>query len=84
MLEMNRILLTGCSGYIGRTFVPYLKQQGYFVLGCDRRPYEATNLDDFIQGDLFDNALLHRSVDGIDTVIHLAAAKDDWGLSEAE
>jgi nucleoside-diphosphate-sugar epimerase len=82
--KMNRILLTGCSGYIGRALVPNLKQKGYFVLGFDRKPYPKADLDDFIQGDLLDQALLRRSLDSIDTVIHLAAAKDDWGISDEE
>jgi nucleoside-diphosphate-sugar epimerase len=82
--KTNRILLTGCSGYIGRTLAPYLKQQGYYVFGFDRKPCTAINLDGFIQGNLLDNVLLRYSLDGIDTVVHLAAAKDDWGLSDEE
>jgi nucleoside-diphosphate-sugar epimerase len=84
MHNMNKIFLTGCSGYIGRTLVPYLKLKGYCVLGFDRKPYPAADLDDFIQDDLLDSVLLHRSLDKIDTIIHLAAAKDDWGLSDQE
>lgn len=83
---MRRILLTGCSGYVGRTMVPYLKQRRFLVFGFDRKPYPypATDLDGFIQGDLQDEALLCQILDGIDTVFHLAAAKDDWGLSDEE
>jgi nucleoside-diphosphate-sugar epimerase len=56
------------------------------VFGFDRKPYPypAVDLDGFIQGDLQDEALLCRILDGIDTVFHLAAAKDDWGLSDEE
>jgi nucleoside-diphosphate-sugar epimerase len=82
--KMSGILLTGCSGYIGRTLAPYLKKLGYYVFGFDRKPCTAINLDGFIQGDLLDNSLLGHSLDGIDTVVHLAAAKDDWGLSDEE
>lgn len=83
---MKTILLTGCSGYIGGTIAPYLKRRGFSVIGLDRKPYPYTshNLDGFIQGDLRDDALMKQIPYGIDTVCHLAAAKDDWGLSDRE
>jgi nucleoside-diphosphate-sugar epimerase len=83
---MEKILLTGCNGYIGRSLVPYLKEKGLWVFGFDRRPrpQSLTQLDGFIRGDLHEEALLRRAVGGIDTVFHLAAAKDDWGLSREE
>jgi nucleoside-diphosphate-sugar epimerase len=82
--KMRRILLTGCSGYIGRTIAPHLKQRGLSVFGFDRKPYPYANLDDFIQGDLKEDGSLRRIAKDIDTVCHLAAAKDDWGLSDDE
>lgn len=83
---MKKILLTGCSGYIGRTMVSYMKQRRFSVFGFDRRPYPypVSDLDGFSQGDLQDEALLQRALDGIDTVFHLAAARVDWGLSDEE
>jgi nucleoside-diphosphate-sugar epimerase len=81
---MNKILLTGCSGYIGRTLAPFLKERGFAVTGLDRKPYPLHSLDGFIQGDLRDGTLLKRIPDEVDTICHLAAAKDDWGLSDAE
>lgn len=81
---MNKILLTGCSGYIGRNMVPFLKQKGFSVVGLDRKPYPLHNLDEFIQSDLRDDMFLKRIPEGVDTICHLAAAKDDWGLSHEE
>jgi GlcNAc-P-P-Und epimerase len=85
-VSSNKILLTGCSGYIGRTIAPYLKQRGFAVIGLDRKPYPPVhnNIDGFIQGDLRDETVLTRIPDDIDMVCHLAAAKDDWGLSAKE
>lgn len=84
-VNSNKILLTGCSGYIGRTITPYLKQRGFSVIGLDRKPYPPVhNIDGFIQGDLRDETVLTRIPDDIDMVCHLAAAKDDWGLSAKE
>jgi nucleoside-diphosphate-sugar epimerase len=83
---MKRILLTGCSGYIGRTLVPYLKQRGFSVIGLDRKPYPypVGTLDGFVRADLRDEAELRQALDGVDTVFHLAAARTDWGLSSKE
>jgi nucleoside-diphosphate-sugar epimerase len=83
---MKTILLTGCSGYIGHTLVPFLRQKRFSVIGLDRKSYPNTvdPLDGFIQGDLRDETVLKRIPDGVDMVCHLAAAKDDWGLSDDE
>jgi nucleoside-diphosphate-sugar epimerase len=83
---MKKILLTGCSGYIGRSLVHLLKQKRFPVVGLDRKPYPDTPaiLDGFIQGDLRDDTVLKRIPDDVGMVCHLAAAKDDWGLSDKE
>jgi nucleoside-diphosphate-sugar epimerase len=83
---MNKILLTGCSGYIGHTLVPLLRQKKFSVIGLDRKSYPNTfdSLDGFIHGDLRDETVLKQIPDDVDMVCHLAAAKDDWGLSDEE
>jgi GlcNAc-P-P-Und epimerase len=85
-INTSKILLTGCSGYIGLTLSPYLKQRGFSVFGLDRKPhpYPRHSLDGFIRGDLRDETVLTRIPDDVDMVCHLAAAKDDWGLSDQE
>ena len=83
-MDMNTILLTGSSGYIGRALAPRLKAKGWKVIGLDRRPAPAAALDGFIHGDLREPSCLERIPAGIDAVFHLAAAKDDWGLSDEE
>lgn len=83
---MKTILLTGCSGYIGGTMVPFLRQKRFSVIGLDRKSYLNTvdSLDGFIQGDLRDETVLSRIPDDINMVCHLAAARVDWGLSDQE
>lgn len=78
------ILVTGSSGYIARHVVPSLKERGYTLVGVDRRNGFSHSLDKFIQGDLLDDTVLERSLQGVDCVLHLAATKDDFGVSDAE
>jgi GlcNAc-P-P-Und epimerase len=81
---MKTILLTGCSGYIARTILPFLKQAGFSVIGLDRKPCPVDSLDRFIQCDLQDEARLRLALNGVDSVFHLAAARTDWGLSDKQ
>jgi len=77
-------LLTGSSGYIGHRLIPTLRAQGAHVRGVDRVAHANDPSDAFIQGDLCDPEVTARAVDGVDQIVHLAAAKGDWGISEDE
>ena len=78
------ILLTGSSGYIGGKLAPLLRSAGHHVTGLDRVENTSIELDDFLCIDL--NELNeHASIlSDIDMVMHLAAAKGDWGISADE
>lgn len=80
---MSRVLVTGCNGYVGRHLVPALTAAGHDVSGLDRAEAEHRP-EVFHHGDLNHPDLVRRAVDGVDMVVHLAAAKDDWGLSDAQ
>ena len=56
------------------------------MFGLDRKPYPHSNLDldGMILGDLRDETVLNRIPDDVEMICHLAAAKDDWGLSDQE
>lgn len=79
-----RILVTGSSGYIARFLMPRLSAEGHALVGLDRRAAEPGPLERFVQGDLLDAGRLEQSLQGIEGVVHLAAAKADWGLSAEE
>lgn len=79
-----RVLVTGCSGYIGGVLAGVLASQGHEVVGVDRRCYEGNALDRFVKGDLCDPSVASEAVTGPEFVFHLAASRTDWGVSEEE
>jgi nucleoside-diphosphate-sugar epimerase len=79
------VLVTGSSGYIGSELVVALKSRGIAVVGIDRRPPVAgAKPDTFVLADLLDEGPLESVLLNVSEVFHLAAAKDDWGLSERD
>lgn len=69
----RKVLVTGAAGRIGGFFVAQYKDQYDFVLTDIRTP-EDTHGFPFIEADLTDFDTLRRACEGMDTVIHMAAA----------
>jgi nucleoside-diphosphate-sugar epimerase len=74
---MKRILVTGSTGFIGYEVSRLLASQGRQPRLMVRRPLRGPLVSpleaEIIQGDLESLESLERAVDGIDTIIHLAA-----------
>jgi len=66
-----RLLLTGSSGWLGRTLAPRLRAAGHEVVGLDVAPGADTD----ILGSVADRALVERTFGehGIEAVIHAGA-----------
>ena len=64
--------------------MPSLQSRGHHVVGIDRREPSTSEPDVFIQGDLLNPGILEEGVEDVDAIYHLAAAKDDWGISREE
>jgi uronate dehydrogenase len=69
------VLVTGSAGRIGLAVVAELQARGRTVRAFDRVP--TPGVADSIVGDLTDAAAVRRAVEGVGTVIHLAAIPDD-------
>lgn len=78
-----RILVTGSSGYIGSRWAQMLRGIGHEVVGLDREP-PIVELDQTIQADLTDPTSYEAQLAGVEQIHHLAAAKGDWGIPDAE
>ena len=73
---MKQALVCGAGGFIGGHLVKRLKREGFWVRGVDLKfhEYAETQADDFVIGDLRDQALCRSVIDRrFDEVYQLAA-----------
>jgi GlcNAc-P-P-Und epimerase len=75
----ERVLITGSSGFVGRSLVPFLQQMGYIVAGLDanQSPEHCDGVA-FYKCDLLDRDKLHSTLREFlpTVVVHLAARTD--------
>lgn len=79
---MQRLLVTGGCGYLGRELVVRAPAHGWDVRGTwfERRPPED---GDWIRLDVRDEAALAEAVDGVDAVVHTAyrQGEREWDVN---
>ena len=76
---MKKIFLTGTTGFIGRRLLNSLIMNSFNTVALVRREnykLPQSNYLKIVKGELFDIEFLARSMDGCDTVYHLAACID--------
>jgi nucleoside-diphosphate-sugar epimerase len=71
-----RWLVTGGAGFLGINLVRYLLAKGQTVVSFDREPFDYPERPKIteIRGDIRDRAAMRRACEGIDIVVHAAAA----------
>lgn len=72
----QKYLVTGGSGFLGINLIRYLLAQGHTVRSLDKEPFDYPEHDkiDAVLGDIRDKAMVHKCMEGIDIVVHCAAA----------
>jgi nucleoside-diphosphate-sugar epimerase len=74
---MERVLVTGATGFIGYEVAKQLAERGLKPRLLVRRPFRGMILKslnaELVQGDLLEAQSLRRAVAGVDTIIHLGA-----------
>lgn len=75
-MARQRFLITGGAGFMGINLIRYLLERGQDVRSYDIAPFSYPEADriDVLQGDIREKALHDRAFDGIDVVVHCAAA----------
>lgn len=83
---LKSVLVTGGAGYVGANLIPKLLSNEYQVTVLDLMIYGTDVFSDqikanpklkLVQGDIRDQALLKKCLDGVDSVIHLACISND-------
>lgn len=91
-MQKQHVLITGGFGYVGSRLTPHLLSLGHTVrvldcllytdaglaaLKADERFSEWKGRFEFVQGDIRDPDVVAKAVEGIDSIIHLAAISND-------
>ncbi len=85
MTDLKNILVTGGAGYVGSVLVPQMIRVGYNVTVLDLYLYGEDVLSEVkgnsnlkeIKGDIRDQSVLKKALEGQDAVIHLACISND-------
>lgn len=74
--HLQRLVITGSSGYLGRKLVAYFRDRGATVLGMDvHDPPKDASPDEFVRADIRDESLVETICEfEPDTIIHAAFA----------
>lgn len=82
-MNKQKVLVTGCEGYLGRYLVEGLSSSGYTVYRFDcREPSLKDQEALFIQGDIRDKTAVDQAVKKVNLVIHAAAALSQFQPDE--
>jgi nucleoside-diphosphate-sugar epimerase len=76
MSMADTYLITGGAGFLGINLVRYLLARGHRVVSLDIAPFDYPERDQItaITGDIRDRAAVDRAMEGVDIVVHSAAA----------
>lgn len=73
----GRVLITGGAGFLGINLTRFLLARGYQITSLDIAGYDYADTRErvrIIQGDIRDVSAVTRAMDGVDFVVHTAAA----------
>ena len=75
-MERQKVLITGGAGFLGINLIRHLMARGYELSSLDVEEFDYPERDgiEAIKGDIRDKALVDRAMEGVDFVVHTAAA----------
>jgi nucleoside-diphosphate-sugar epimerase len=80
-----RVLVTGGSGFLGINLIRHLVARGHDVRSLDREPFDYPDCSSTVEaviGDIRDRAIVDRVMQGIQVVVHAAAALPLYSTSD--
>lgn len=82
-----KVFVTGGSGFVGRHMIQMLRDHGDEVIALARSERAAEQVTQLgaraVRGDLFDELIMTRPMQGCDMVFHIAGFLDIWGKYQA-
>ncbi len=72
-----KFLVTGGSGFLGINLIRYLHSKGHQIKSLDLVEFDYPDMNDKIEeikGDIRNKAVVEKAVEGVDIVVHCAAA----------
>ncbi|NOZ80416.1 MAG: NAD(P)-dependent oxidoreductase [DPANN group archaeon] len=78
-MALQKILITGISGFLGSHIAKGLIDAGHAVHGFSRRPCSLASVS-CVQGDILDAEKVAQACEGMDVVIHLAGVTEHDAL----
>src|ERR687884_348459 len=75
-MDRQRVLITGGAGFLGINLIRHLEARGYALTSLDIEEFDYPERDrvEIIKGDIRDKSLLNEVMEGVDHVVHTAAA----------
>jgi nucleoside-diphosphate-sugar epimerase len=76
-MERQKVLITGGAGFLGINLIRYLDARGYDLVSLDIADFDYPDMRDkitIVRGDIRDRPTVDRAMEGIDIVVHTAAA----------
>jgi nucleoside-diphosphate-sugar epimerase len=75
-VERQRVLITGGAGFLGINLIRHLDERGYALVSLDVEVFDHPEKDrvEVIKGDIRDKGIVDRAMEGVDFVVHTAAA----------
>ena len=79
-----KVLVTGGTGYVGRTIVHALARQGHTPVVFARAASRSGLPGRLVDGDMRDRAAVNRAAEGVDAICHTAALVSIWRARREE
>ncbi len=83
-MNNSKVLITGATGFVGRSVLPFLTARGFMVVGAGRSPFQHEGAKHICIGNIDGHTDWKGALEGVEVVIHLAARAHQMGETRDE